>query len=354
MGYIMELVSNIKNDIAYKQWLAELKAKVRSIQLKAAVSVNKELLLFYWDLGADIVRKQAASNWGDGFIKQLSVDLRAEFSNAKGFSERNLKYIRQWFLFYSESLTIGQQPIAQLVEIPWGHNLTIISKCKDVQEALYYANNTIQNNWSRAVLTHQIESKLFEREGKAITNFATTLPSPNSDLAKETLKNPYTFDFLTLSKDYTERDLENGLIEHITHFLLELGAGFAYIGRQIQLQVGTREFFLDLLFYHTRLHCYVVIELKVVDFEPEHAGKLNFYIKAVDEQLRKDGDAPTIGLLLCKSRDKLVAEYALSDINKPIGISEYQLTQALPETLKSSLPSIEDIEAEFSGNEDIK
>jgi predicted nuclease of restriction endonuclease-like (RecB) superfamily len=240
--------------------------------------------------------------------------------------------------------------IQQITAIPWGHNVAIIAKCKTPSEALYYVENTRIHNWSRAVLTHQIESGLWAREGKAITNFSTTLPAPQSDLAKQTLKDPYVFDFLALTKEHNERDLELGLVKHITSFLLELGAGFAYIGRQVQLQVGERSFFPDLLFYHTRLHCYVVVELKTVDFEPEHAGKLNFYIKAVDEQLRQEGDQPTIGILLCKSKDKLVAEYALSDIHKPIGVSEYQLTQSLPENLQTSLPTVEEIEEELAGD----
>jgi len=284
----------------------------------------------------------------------LSKDLLQEFPNVSGFSERNLKYIRQWFLFYTNLSTknipvIGQQLVAQLSQIPWGHNIAIITKCKDMNEALYFVQNTIEHNWSRSVLVHQMESGLFLREGKAITNFPVTLPAPQSDLARQTLKDPYIFDFLTMTKDYNERDLENGLIEHLTHFLLELGAGFAYIGRQVPVQVGKKDFFIDLLFYHTNLHCYVVIELKTTDFEPEHAGKLNFYIKAVDTQYRKKGDQLTIGILLCKNKDKMVAEYSLSDIHKPIGVSEYQLTQSLPEDLKLSLPSIEEIEKEMEG-----
>ena len=375
-------MKKLQNDRQYKKWLADLKNKVRSIQIKAAIAVNKELLTFYWELGADIVQKQSTTNWGDGFLSQLSADLMAEFPDMKGFSVRNLKYARQWYLFYSSdsqigSPAIGQQLVAQLenefsqqavgqigkqtaaqfvkqavsqiTQIPWGHNIAIISKCKNMKEALYYVSNTIAHNWSRSVLVHQIESGLYRREGKSISNFTAALPKPQSDLALQTLKDPYIFDFLSMSKDYNERELEKGLVEHITHFLLELGAGFAYIGRQVPLQVGERDFFIDLLFYHTRLHCYVVIELKTGDFEPEHAGKLNFYIKAIDEHLRKEGDQPTIGILLCKNRDKLVAEYALSDIHKPIGVSEYQLTQVLPENLKSSLPSIEEIEAELGG-----
>lgn len=382
----MGLTAPAHSNPAYAHWLAELKTKVHNARLKAAVAVNRELLLFYWDLGGEIVRKQAQSNWGDGFLNQLSKDLMAEFPNMKGFSLRNLKYIKQWHLFYAGTDTathiakpsvsqvsdsnnigigqqlagqIGQQAVAQLQQpdeivtrIPWGHNIAIIAKCENREEALYYAHATLTHSWSRAVLVHQMESGLYHREGKAITNFSDALPKPQSDLAQQTLKDPYVFDFLAINTEYNERELENKLVEHITHFLLELGAGFAYIGRQIPVQVGEREFFIDLLFYHVRLHCYVVVELKTVDFEPEHAGKLNFYIKAVDEQMRQQGDEPTIGILLCKGRDRLVAEYALSDIHKPIGVSEYQLTQSLPENLKSSLPSIEAIEAELAGTRD--
>lgn len=354
-------VSNMVKSSAYKNWLAELKNRLITVQLKAAVAVNQELLKFYWQLGADIVAKQNESQWGDGLIKQLSHDLMTEFPDMKGFSTTNLKYMRRWYLFYCEQPAIGQQPVDQLPDsektaiiqeittIPWGHNITIIAKCKTTPEALFYIENTLSRNWSRAVLTHQIESGLWEREGKAVTNFNTTLPAPQSDLAHQTLKDPYVFDFLTLTKEHNERDLELGLVKHITSFLLELGAGFAYIGRQVQLNVGERSFFPDLLFYHTKLHCYVVVELKTVEFEPEHAGKLNFYIKAVDEQLREEGDQPTIGILLCKGKDKLVAEYALSDIHKPIGVSEYQLTQSLPDDLQTSLPTVEEIEAELAG-----
>jgi len=327
----------------YQAWIASLKQGFRRSQLKAAVQVNSELLSFYWQLGGEILEKQQDTNWGGGFMPQLSHDLMAEFPEVKGFSLRNIKYIRQWRSFYANR-PIGQQAVAQLVQIPWGHNIAIVSKCQTQQEALYYIANTLRHGWSRAVLTHQIESGLWQREGKAINNFELTLPSEQSDLAQQTLKDPYVFDFLTLTKQHNERELENALTQHITQFLLELGAGFAYIGKQVPVQVGAREFYLDLLFYHARLHCYVVVELKTGDFEPEH-----FYIKAVDEQLRQPGDHPTIGILLCKQRDKLVAEYALSDINKPIGVSEYQLTQSLPQAFKSSLPSIEEIEAELAG-----
>ena len=339
----------------YRAWLGDLKTRYRQVQLKAAVAVNTAMLQFYWELGADIVVKQKQFAWGSGFVSQLSADLMREFPEVRGFSVRNLKYIRQWHEYWVDAAPIGQQPVAQLAKqpvaqtlcIPWGHNLAILAKCKQHDEALYYAQATQTYGWSRSVLVHQIESGLWQREGKAITNFEQTLPAAQSDLAVQMLKDPYKFDFLSLTKEHTERELETDLIAHITQFLLELGAGFAYIGRQVPLQVGERAFFLDLLFYHTRLHCHVVVELKTVDFEPEFAGKLNFYIKAVDEQLRGEGDQPTIGLLLCKSKDRLVAEYALSDIQKPMGLSTYTLSHTLPEALRDKLPSIEAIEREL-------
>ncbi|MBI1883188.1 MAG: DUF1016 domain-containing protein [Chlamydiae bacterium] len=345
----------LTNNREYKSWLADVKERVRSAQIKAAVSVNTELLRLYWELGADIVVRQKSAKWGDSLLLRLSKDLMAEFPDMKGFSERNLKYIRQWYMFYCKNGKFGQQVVAQITQIPWGQNIAIISKCKDISEAMFYVQGTIKHNWSRNVLVHQMESGLFGRKGKAITNFHLTLPKSQSDLAHQTLKDPYIFDFLNMSTNASERDLEHKLVEHVTSFLLELGAGFAFIGRQVSVQVGDREFFIDLLFYHTRLHCYVVVELKTGDFEPEFAGKLNFYIKAVDRQLRKAGDLSTIGLLLCKRRDKLVAEYALSDIHKPMGVSEYKLTHALPKKLKSSFPTIKELEKELSeGIEKVK
>ncbi|MFN0158689.1 MAG: YhcG family protein [Bacteroidota bacterium] len=364
--------AEITYDQQYNIWLVDLKNRVRNTRIKAAVKVNTELLTLYWELGADIFAKQVQAKWGDGFLLQLSKDLTSEFPEIRGFSRRNLELIRQWYTFYSAAPSpliakqavsqlpagslsqqavglIRQQPVAQITQIPWGHNIAIIAKCKTLNEALYYVQSTIAHGWSRSVLVHQMESGLFQREGNSVNNFALTLPAPQSDLAKQTIKDPYVFDFLSMTKEYNERDLELGLIQHITQFLLELGAGFAYVGRQLPIQVGEKEFFLDLLFYHTKLHCFVVVELKTGDFEPEHAGKLNFYIKAVDSLLRKEGDQPTIGILLCKKKDKLVAEYALSDIHKPIGVSEYQLTHSLPDNLKPSLPSIEEIERELEG-----
>lgn len=347
--------SIIKSD-EYNTWLKELKSKLKSSQIKASIKVNTVLLEFYWELGNEIVEKQKNSTWGSGFLQQLSSDLMIEFPDMKGFSYRNLRAIRQWYLFYSNwpqlvaklEIENTKQVISLLIQIPWGHNRAIISKAKDTQEALFYVKKTIENGWSRSVLVHQIESKLYERSGKAISNFENTLPKAQSDLANELIKDPYNFDFLTLSENFKEKELEKGLLEHITSFLLELGSGFAFVGKQKNLKVGQKDFYLDLLFYHIRMHCYVVVELKTVDFEPEFAGKLNFYIKAVDEQIKTKEDKPTIGILLCKSKDKVVVEYSLSDINKPMGISQYELTHIVPEELKGSLPAIEDIEAELN------
>lgn len=349
-----------KIDKKYSTWLKELKSKIRSVQIKAAVKVNTEMLNFYWELGADIVEKQSAAKWGDGFLGKLSQDLMTEFPDMRGFSLSNLKYIKQWYLFYSAHESIGQQLVGRLkkanvqqlvAQIPWGHNLVIISKIKDTNEALFYVQKIIQNNWSRAVLTHQIESGLYGREGKAITNFKATLPLPQSDLARQTLKDPYSFDFLTLREKHDEKELEDALINQIAGFLLEMGSGFSYIGRQYRLEINGDEFFIDLLFYHIRLHCYIVVELKVVKFKPEFAGKLNFYVSAVDSILKTEQDNPTIGILICKSKNKTVVEYALKDIHKPIGVSEYLITKNLPDEFKSSLPSIEEIEAELEGGD---
>jgi len=359
----------------YVAFIRDIKQRIQSAQLKAAVAVNQGLLLLYWDLAERIVAKQREAAWGDGFLTQMSRDLQAEFPDMKGFSKRNLEMMRQWFRFWSDDPAIakqlasqlggdavgqqavaqsggseiGQQAVVPFFLIPWWHNIVIIQQAKNHGEALFYVRKTLQNNWSRAVLTHQIESGLYGREGRAVTNFAATLPAPQSDLARQTLKDPYAFDFLTLREQYDERELEDALVKHVTRFLLELGAGFSYLGRQYRLEVGGDEFFIDLLFYHVPLHCYVVVELKAVKFQPEFAGKLNFYISAVDGLLKTAQDNPTIGILICKSKNNTVVEYALRDVNKPIGVSEYAITKHLPDALKSSLPSIEEIEAELEG-----
>ncbi|MDD3275890.1 MAG: PDDEXK nuclease domain-containing protein [Kiritimatiellales bacterium] len=353
--------SQIIRNADYSAFLKDVKQRIQSAQIKAAVRVNQELLGLYWDLGEQIIEKQREAKWGDGFLEQMSRDLLAEFPGIKGFSFRNLKHLRQWVQFW---MPIGKQLVSQLAkqpasqsdsnefvrqlvaQIPWGHNILILQKVQDAGEALFYVRKTIENNWSRAVLTHQIEGGLYQRDGKAITNFEATLPAPQSDLAIQTLKDPYNFDFLMLRERHDEKELEDALTDHLTRFLLELGAGFSFLGRQFRLEVGGDEFFADLLFYHVRLHCYVVVELKTDKFKPEFAGKLNFYISAVDNLLKAEGDHPTIGILICKSKNDTVVEYSLKDVHKPIGVSEYLITQNLPNELRSSLPSIEEIEAE--------
>ncbi|TMQ11075.1 MAG: DUF1016 domain-containing protein, partial [Deltaproteobacteria bacterium] len=291
----------------------------------------------------DIRERQVQGTWGDGILDQVSVDLRSAFPDMKGFSRSNLKYMRAFAEAWPD-FPIGQQPVGQL---PWGHNLVLLTKLKSVEARLAYAQRALAHGWSRNMLTLHIEQRTLEREGKALTNFDQRLPKPQSDLARESLKDPYRFDFLRMAADATERDLESALVKHMTQFLLELGAGFAFVGRQIHLEVGGEDFYLDLLFYHLKLHVYVVIELKAGDFKPEYTGKLGFYLTTVDEQVKAPEDGPTIGLLLCKSKNRVVAEYALRDTNKPIGVAEYQLVASLPEELEASLPSIEQIEREL-------
>lgn len=354
--------NELVKDHSYKEWLTELKQRIRVSQIKAAVKVNVELLTLYWHLGKEIVEKQKNSNWGEGLIDQLAKDLSSEFPSMKGFSRTNLFYIRKWFLFYHEAIKEVPQFVGQLhadsdltdiipqlvVQIPWGHNREIITKISSIKEALYYIQQTIINNWSRSVLQAQIESHLYQRQGNILNNFESTLPKPQADLARETLKNPYNFDFLTLGIEAQEKDLEEALLTHIQKFLLELGQGFAFMGRQYHLNVGGDDFKIDLLFYHTKLHCYVVVELKVADFKPEFAGKLNFYITAVDAQLKGAEDQATIGILLCKTPNAVVVEYALRNISKPLGVAEYQLTSSVPENLQGDLPTIEELEEQLT------
>lgn len=338
----------------YKQWIIDVKNKIKQSQIKASVKVNYELLDLYWDLGRDIVNKQKKAKWGDTFLVTMSKDLKKEFPGMTGLSVENLKHIRYWYTFYSEG-AVGLQLVTQLEtieklvkSIPWGHNQRIMYKCKDIKEAMFYIQKTMDNSWSRNVLVHQIESNLYERHGKAISNFQTKLPEPQSDLAEQTLKDPYNFDFLMLREEYDEKELEDALVNQITHFLLELGTGFAYVGRQIHLRVGNSDFYMDLLFYHIKLHCYVVVELKTEKFKPEFAGKLNFYITAVNKNIKTVEDNQTIGILICKDKDNVVAEYALDNMTQPIGIAEYELTKVLREEFKSSLPTIEEIEKELA------
>ncbi len=331
--------------VGYAELLTDLKERIETAQLRASRSVNRELVLLYWQIGRDILTRQERESWGTKVIDRLAADLKRAFPDTRGFSPRNLKYMRAFAETWPDE-AIVQQLVAQ---IPWGHNVRILDYVKDPSRREWYVRATLQYGWSRDILVHQIESRLHERQGNAVTNFDATLPSPQSDLAQQITKDPYNFDFLMLGEKARERDLERGLLEHLRKFLLELGVGFAFVGSQYRLQVGGEEFFIDLLFYHLKLRAYVVIDLKVQAFRPEFAGKMNFYLSAVNDLLRHPEDQPSIGLILCKTRDRVVAEYALRDVSKPIGVSEYQLAAALPDKLKGTLPTIEDLESELEG-----
>jgi len=341
-------MKDIINITDYKDWLQNLKGKIQQSQIKAAIQVNSELLRLYWQIGKDIVEKQAQAKWGDGFLQTLSADLCKEFPTMKGFSYRNLKSIRQWYLFYNQLDIIRKQVVSQLevslFSIPWGHHIMIMQRCKNTQEALFYVHKTIENHWSRSVLEHQIALNLYVRQGKAITNFQHQLPPAMSDLAQELTKDPYVFDFLSITENYTEKELQQYLEDNMTKFLLELGKGFCFYGKQVHINVGGDDFYIDLLFYNAHLHCYVVVELKTTKFKPEHIGQLKFYVTAVNKQLCNEGDTPTIGLLICKDKNNVIAEYTLEDIHNPIGVSSYKLFDELSKDYQSSLPSIEEIE----------
>lgn len=351
----------------YLQFLLDLKTRIKTAQVQANLSVNAELIQLYWDIGSRILDEQKARGWGAAVIPQLAKDLRNDLPEVKGFSERNLKYMLAFVSEYQDSVIV-QQPVAQLggstdsnqvpqsalqrtlsflARIPWGHHIILMEKIKKLEVRLWYMDQTLQHGWSRNVLHLQIESGGFQRRGRAITNFDRTLPPVQSGLASQTLKDPYIFDFLTLQNDFRERELETGLLEHLTQFLIELGSGFAYVGRQVRMEVGNEDYYVDLLFYHLKLRCYVVIDLKKGVFLPAYAGKMNFYLNVVDDRVRNPEDKPSIGLILCQDKNRVVAEYALRGIDKAIGVSGYQLTRALPPDLKSSLPTIEEIEAEL-------
>jgi len=329
----------------YEELLGQLKEHIRSAQLRAAVAVNRELVLLYWQIGREILTRQKHEGWGAKVIDRLAEDLCRSFPDMTGLSPRNLKYMRAFAEAWPDE-SIVQQPAAQ---IPWFHNCILLDKVKNESERLWYIRKTIENGWSRAVLVHWIESDLYKRQGKAQTNFEKTLPAPHSDLARETLKDPYTFEFLTIADDAEERALQKGLLDHIHQFLVELGAGFAFVGKQYRLEVGGEDFYIDLLFYHLKLRCYIVIDLKTTPFKPEYAGKMNFYLSAVDDLLRHPDDKPSIGIILCKSKNQVVAEYALRDLAKPVGVSSYitKLVESLPPALRGSLPSPKELEAEL-------
>ena len=361
-------------DEGYVQWMADIKQRFRQSQVKAAVRVNTAMLEFYWSVGRDLVALRAEERWGAGVVKQFALDMRQAFPDETGFSDTNVKYMKRWYLFYYERVIKGQRPVDQighqagdeleviirqqvadqieegekgqrLVDqlempelfgrVPWGQHIDIISRCETLDEALFYVQQVVDGGWSRPRLNANIDKHLYQSQGAAVTNFEHTLPAPQSQLAKEILKDPYHFGFLSMSEEYEEKDLEDALVSNVTRFLMELGKGFSYVGRQMELQMpGGQTFFPDLLFYHIPQHRYVVIELKVVKYIPEFAGKLNFYVTAVDELLRGEGDNPTVGLIICKSTDKTVVEWSLRDINKPLGVSTYQLEQVVERTVR--------------------
>lgn len=339
----------MKNNLAaehYNGFLNNLKKRVISSRYAAALSINKELILLYHHIGTEILNSQKTHGWGAKIIDQLSHDMRIEFPEMKGFSTRNLKYMRKFAEEYSDAKFV-QEVLAQLT---WYHNLTLLDKVPNKQDRLFYIKKTIEYGWSRNLMVTQIEKKLHERQGQAITNFKDKISSPQSDLAHYTLKDPYLFDFLSISDEAQEREVEKALIHHMEKFLLELGAGFAFVGRQHHLEIADQDFYIDLLFYHLKLRCFVVIELKNNDFKPEYAGKMNFYLSAIDDLIKHESDQPSIGLILCKSKNNILAEYTLRDMTKPIGLAEYRLNEALPEEIKTNLPTIEQLEAELSKN----
>ncbi|MGL4942954.1 MAG: PDDEXK nuclease domain-containing protein [Thermoguttaceae bacterium] len=374
----------------YRDWFAQLKSRIQGARQQAVLAANQTQIRLYHEIGREILERQESQGWGAKVIDRLAADLREAFPDMKGFSSTNLKYMKLFAQCYPDlrfrqqcaaQLTIpanGQQTADQIAQqitaqlppaafvrqtasqipptvdqLPWFHIVLLLTKVSEPVEREWYAGEAIRGGWTRSTLESSIKSKLYQRQGAAVNNFRELLPAPHADLAVQILKDPYHFDFLGLGDEAEERDIENALVRHITRFLLELGAGFAFVGRQLRLEVSGDEFFIDLLFYHTRLKCYVVVELKATEFKPSHAGQLNFYLSAVDAQIKAPDDKPTIGLLLCKAKNRLVAEYALSGINKPIGVAEYELVRALPEPLDTCLPSIEEIEAALADSLEI-
>ena len=327
----------------YASFISSLKTRIRAAQVKAALAVNAELVLLYWSIGRDILARQDKEGWGAHVVERLSADLRVAFPEMKGLSSRNLKYMRAFAEAWPDR-PIVQQVAAQL---PWFHSCVLLDRVKNHEHREWYARKAIEHGWSRSVLVAQIETGLHRRAGKALTNFRATLAPPRSDLAQQTLKDPYVFDFLSLGPEAQERDLERGLLQHVRDFLLELGVGFAFVGSQVKIVVDGEDFFLDLLFFHLKLRCFIVIDLKAGEFKPEYAGKMNFYLSAVDAQLRGESDEPSIGLVLCKEKNKVIVEYALRDMKKPIGVSAYRLLEKLPARLQGSLPTVEELEAEL-------
>ena len=349
----------------YVEWLSDVKARFRQSQIKASIRVNTDMLEFYWSIGRDLVALRADERWGAGVVKQFALDMRQAFPNETGFSDTNVKYMKRWYFFYFERVAKNQRLVGQLEhkkgqqvadqiqvaekgqqvadqlempemfgKVPWFHHVQIFCHCSSIDEALFYINKVVEEGWSRSWLEDQISAKLFLSQGSAVTNFSQTLPLPQSQLAKEILKDPYHFDFLSMKEKYDEHDLEEALVANVTQFLLELGKGFSYVGRQMELQMpGGQTFFPDLVFYHIPQHRYVIIELKTVKYIPEFAGKLNFYVTAADKLLRGDGDNPSVGLIICKSTDKTIVEWSLQDIQKPLGVAAYQLQEVVDRTV---------------------
>ena len=358
----------------YRSWVKELKQRYLSARLKASVDANRTLLEYYWSVGRDIEDKQYANTYGSKFYETLSHDMRSEMPGEKGFSEGNIRYMYRFYQLYNQLIVnlphsaedfsqtnllqgVDDSDIANLPQlaerlynevcsIPWDHQRRIIDKCKgDAKKALFFVRKVIENSWGRDVLLNFLGTDLYERQAKALTNFSKTLPAPQSDLAQQTTKDPYVFNFLAMTEDYNERELEDALVANVTKFLVELGTGFAYMGRQYRLQVGEKEIFIDLLFYNTRIHAYCCVELKTGSFEASHLGQLGLYVTAVNHQLKTEYDNPTIGLLICKDKDNIEAQYSLEAYNLPLGISQYELSKLIPKEIKSSLPSIEQIES---------
>ncbi|MEN6427320.1 MAG: PDDEXK nuclease domain-containing protein [Phycisphaerales bacterium] len=354
----------------YAGLLADLKSRIRDAQVKAALSVNRELIRLYWSIGADIVERQRTERWGAAVIDRLAADIQREFPGLAGFSRANIYRMRAFYRAYSQTPPIVSQaarqtsdaiisqaarqsgpnaPLEPMASLPWFHNVVLLESLKTGAERLWYARKAVEHGWSRAVLVHWIESDLYSREGHAVTNFPATLPPAQSDLAVEIVKDPYSFDFLTLAPDAAERELERALLDHVREFLLELGAGLAFVGQQVHLEVGGEDFYLDLLFYHLRLRSFIVIDLKAKPFKPEYAGKMNFYLSAVDDRLRHPDDKPSLGLILCRTRNRIIAEYALRDMAKPVGVARYvtRMVEKLPARFKDALPAPQEIEAEL-------
>jgi predicted nuclease of restriction endonuclease-like (RecB) superfamily len=323
--------------------LKGLKEKIQNARMKAILAVNHELIYLYWEIGKQILVQEQEKGWGAKVVDQLAVDLRKAFPEIKGFSARNLRYMKAFADAYPDSAILQAGP----AKLTWYHNCTLLDKIKIDEERQWYAVETIKNGWTRDVLVHQIESGLYKRQGAAITNFGTTLPKPQSELAHQILKDPYNFEFLNLSQESLERDLEQALLGKLKDFLLELGSGFAFVGSQYHLEVGGQDFFLDLLFYHYKMRCFVVVDLKITEFKPEYAGKMGFYLSVVDDLLRHPDDQPTIGLILCKTKNSVIAEYTLRSNQSPMGVSEYKLAEQLPEQVRTILPAIATIEKEL-------